>query len=133
LPKCCNSPSHRNEFSIILILVLGVIPKANTTIEDGDEKDFSSGALLHDDASFPLTPALSLGERENRFQRFGKTTGGFHLLESEFYKGVQRLFPEGEGQGEGKRTAQKYDSRIDDCPCRAGFVFGRRRESSRDE
>jgi hypothetical protein len=60
---------------------------------------------------FPLTPALSLGERENRspllsifgHQRFSKCGGGrrvFALL----HNGL-RLFPlpVGEGQGEGER------------------------------
>ena len=51
----------------------------------------------------PLTPALSLGERENCFQPLGKTAAGCCSTTKEFYHVDQLLFPlpEGEGQGEG--------------------------------
>ena len=53
---------------------------------------------------FPLTPALSLGERGNRSQCLGKSTAEFCSSAHEFYEHIQRLFPlpGGEGQGEGK-------------------------------
>jgi hypothetical protein len=53
---------------------------------------------------FPLTPALSLGERENCFQPYVKPTTGFCSPTFKFYEINQRLFPlpKGEGQGEGK-------------------------------
>ena len=55
------------------------------------------------DTSFPLTPALSLGEREKRSQLFGETTVGCCSKAYEFYEIIQRPFPlpKGEGQGEG--------------------------------
>ncbi len=53
-------------------------------------------------ALFPLTPALSLGEREKRSQLPGEATAGCCPMIFEFYKNAQRLFllPQGEGQGE---------------------------------
>ena len=36
--------------------------------------------IMAGDASFPLTPALSLGERENRSQLFGEATLPFHRM-----------------------------------------------------
>ncbi len=53
---------------------------------------------------FPLTPALSLGEREKRSQLLGKATAAFSIAVHKFYEDAQRLFPlpGGEGQGEGK-------------------------------
>lgn len=63
--------------------------------------------------NFPLTPSLSLGERENGFQFFGKAravTGLNGFVKSE--RG-QLLFPLpwGEGQGEGK-IGEAFNSRI---------------------
>ena len=57
--------------------------------------------------AFPLTPALSLGEREKRSQRCGKSTAVFCSTALEIYEFIQRLFPlrRGEGQGEGKARA----------------------------
>ena len=54
---------------------------------------------------FPLTPALSLGERENRALALGHTRGGFCQASVGTIRGWRRLFPlpKGEGQGEGKR------------------------------
>jgi hypothetical protein len=40
--------------------------------------------ILHDDSLFPLTPALSLGERENRSQLFGEATADFCAAAYEF-------------------------------------------------
>jgi hypothetical protein len=67
-------------------------------------------------ARFPLTPALSLGEREKRSLLFSetssffyrKTDNGFGSRVHKIYKTIKRLFPlpQGEGQGEGKRAVQ---------------------------
>ena len=66
---------------------------------------FCRDAAPHLVARFPLTPALSLGEREKRSQFFGEATAEFSSVTHKFYKTIQRLFPlpEGEGQGEGER------------------------------
>ena len=55
-----------------------------------------------------LTPALSRWERENYFQRLGKTASDFCLMTFGFYRHGQRLFPlpAGEGKGEGERREQ---------------------------
>jgi len=49
---------------------------------------------------FPLTPSLSLGERENRRPSVDETDG------PQILRGVRVLFPlpEGEGQGEGEQS-----------------------------
>jgi len=62
--------------------------------------------ILHDDGLLPLTPALSLGEREKRSQFFGKAMADSCTAACEFYKNFHRLspLPEGEGQGEGKAS-----------------------------
>jgi lysophospholipase L1-like esterase len=54
---------------------------------------------------FPLTPALSLGERENCFQSPGRITAGFCAAIIRIFENGQRLspLPKGEGQGEGKQ------------------------------
>jgi GNAT superfamily N-acetyltransferase len=54
--------------------------------------------------AFPLTPALSLGERGKRAQIVCKSTAGYGTAAHGFYKTIRRLFPlpKGEGQGEGK-------------------------------
>jgi 5-methyltetrahydrofolate--homocysteine methyltransferase len=53
---------------------------------------------------FPLTPALSLGEREKRSPSLGKTTAESSPANAPTTESDQRLspLPEGEGQGEGK-------------------------------
>jgi 5-methyltetrahydrofolate--homocysteine methyltransferase len=57
---------------------------------------------------FPLTPALSLGEREKRSQSLGKTTAESSPATKRITESEQRLspFPEGKGQGEGKVGAE---------------------------
>ena len=57
--------------------------------------------------SFPLTPALSLGERAKRSQLYGKARAESCSIADVSYQSIQRLFPlpEGEGQGEGKGNA----------------------------
>jgi hypothetical protein len=57
-------------------------------------------------ASFPLTPALYLGEKEEHSRSAGEITTGFCTTTHEFNQAGQRLFPlpKGEGQGEGKRS-----------------------------
>jgi hypothetical protein len=77
------------------------------------DKSNSAGNTAH---PFPLTPALSLGERENRspllstsqLPGFSKCGGGrkvFALLQDGL-----RLFPlpEGEDQGEGERGFRRF-------------------------
>jgi hypothetical protein len=68
-------------------------------------KIFLRKAFRLSDGCFPLTPALSLREREKRSQFFGATTADFCKAAYGFYETNQRLFPlpGGEGQGEGKR------------------------------
>ena len=57
---------------------------------------------------FPLTPALSLGERENRLQPLSKTCDWICRTRTRKTETPRSLFPlpEGEGQGEGKRDRQ---------------------------
>jgi lysophospholipase L1-like esterase len=57
--------------------------------------------------SFPLTPALSLGERGKRSQLVGVAAAGFCSVDIRIAESEQRLFPlpGGEGQGEGKARA----------------------------
>ena len=71
----------------------------------------SLGDILHFAFSseyFPLTPALSLGERENRPPSFGKTRDAVCQASARKTSGHRWLFPlpEGEGQGEAKRRFQ---------------------------
>jgi len=57
-------------------------------------------------ATFPLTPALSLGEREKRSPSFDKSEPGpipQHSIPAETRRTAPPL-PEGEGRGEGERT-----------------------------
>jgi hypothetical protein len=64
------------------------------------------GAARSADAHFPLTPALSLGERENHRLSFGKSRT------VEKCETRARLFPlpEGEGKGEGEQGLRDFDS-----------------------
>jgi transcription-repair coupling factor (superfamily II helicase) len=61
------------------------------------------------DDSFPLTPALSLGERENRPPSSGKSATVSSSATTRITESEQRLspLPEGEGQGEGEATSQQ--------------------------
>jgi hypothetical protein len=70
--------------------------------------------ILHGDGLFPLTPALSLGERENRSQLFGEATTVCCSMACEFYENIQRLspLPRGEGEGEGKADALTMSAHI---------------------
>jgi hypothetical protein len=57
-------------------------------------------------AAFPLTPALSLGERENVAPSQGMSRGWIRAERPQATRGVQSLFPlpQGEGQGEGEAS-----------------------------
>ncbi len=57
-------------------------------------------------APFPLTPALSLGERENRIPSHRQTRRWICRTAIEITEASQLLsrLPEGEGQGEGERS-----------------------------
>jgi type II secretory pathway pseudopilin PulG len=65
-------------------------------------------------AVFPLTPALSLGEREKRAQLHGRTTAGNCSDACGFYETGQRLFllPKGEGQDEGVGSVNRSGDRL---------------------
>lgn len=64
-------------------------------------------------AGFPLTPALSLGERENRFPPPRKTARWVCPTGLQKKRGFRLLFPlpEGDGQGEGERAMQLETAR----------------------
>src|SRR5216117_1862351 len=80
------------------------------------EANCKTPAVLTFQGPFPLTPALSLRERENQGPRFGnsKRLGLSNALP------MRPPLPEGEGRGEGERTV--------DIPERCDF---RNRRSSR--
>ena len=63
------------------------------------------GVMIVSDISLPLTPVLSLRERENRLPRHLKTCRWICDTVTSKTTGSRDLFPlpEGEGQGEGER------------------------------
>jgi len=69
---------------------------------------------------FPLTPALSLGERENRAQSPGKVTAESSSNVIRSSESDQRLspLPQGEGQGEGKGSVQSPNAPVSPLPLR---------------
>ena len=69
---------------------------------------------------FPLTPALSPGERENPSRSPGKATAGSGSKVSETTKAEQRSspLPQGEGQGEGKESVNPASTPITPLPLR---------------
>ena len=60
--------------------------------------------------SFPLTPALSLGERENRFPSLARTCVGVGGTRFRISQKLRWPFPlpEGEGQGEGEQKQRMF-------------------------
>jgi hypothetical protein len=64
--------------------------------------------VSYQDARFPLTPALSPAEREDRSPSQGMAVADFSSTTDEISMSGQRLSPllRGEGQGEGKTTNQ---------------------------
>src|SRR5437764_9594259 len=75
----------------------------------GRSEDFwgSANAVGTASLTFPLTPALSLGERENPPLALGTTQRGVCPTNFANNRTCRRLFPlpVGEGQGEGNRLA----------------------------
>lgn len=68
---------------------------------------------------FPLTPALSLGEKEKRSQSFGVASAAIGSQAYKFYETSQRLFllPWGEGKdereaGANSNTVQSKESNL---------------------
>jgi hypothetical protein len=67
---------------------------------------------------FPLTPTLSLGERENRTQSSGKSESEGCRTDIRKTKGLLSLFPfpKEEGQGEGKRGVKLVEAESLELP-----------------
>ena len=65
--------------------------------------------LLERVGRFPLTPTLSLGEREKRFRLIGRTTAVCCSMDIKFAEQRRQLFllPEGEGQDEGNAAERQ--------------------------
>ena len=70
--------------------------------------------LRTDCISFPLTPALSLGEREARSPSLQNTRDWICPTSAEQIRNAEFVFPlpEGEGQGEGKRDVRKTNAAL---------------------
>ena len=102
---CCgNTPEH-----------IAAIAKA---LEGKHPREFAAPKTNR--TMFPLTPALSPGERENRSQSLGKTTAESSSTIEQKPGNDQRLspLPAGEGQGEGKRNAQSSNALVSPLPLR---------------
>ena len=71
-------------------------------------------------AAFPLTPALSIGEKENPPLPFSTTKRGVCPMNLANNRTCRRLFPlpVGEGKGEGNRGAVRYRHSDDSRNCR---------------
>src|SRR5437867_322771 len=79
--------------------------------------------------TFPLTPALSLGEREKPPLAFGKTQRGVCPTNLPNNRSCRRLFPlpVGEDQGEGNRVAVRYRDSVHSRNWRTSRVLRRSR------
>ena len=102
---CCgNTPEH-----------IAAIAKA---MEGKQPREFAQ-PTAHP-APFPLTPALSPGERENCSQSLGKSKADESSSAMENSKSARRLFPlpKGEGQGEGKAGVESLSAVFSPLPLR---------------
>jgi 5-methyltetrahydrofolate--homocysteine methyltransferase len=102
---CCgNTPEH-----------IAAIAKA---LEGRHPREFA--APQKNRTLFPLTPALSPGERENRSQSPGKTMAESSSDTKRIAESEQRLspLPKGEGQGEGKGGVQQTGASATPLPLR---------------
>ncbi len=114
---CCGTtPPH---IKAIADAVKGLPPRKVPTIEpcmrlSGLDALTIRGNTVKPDASFPLTPALSLGERENRSQSPDKSVTDSSSTTTGISESKQRLspLPKGEGQGEGKGNADSPNASI---------------------
>ena len=102
---CCgNTPEH-----------IAAIAKA---LEGRHPREFAQRTTNR--TLFPLTPALSPGERGNRSPSLGKATGDSCLTTSGIGESKQRLSPltKGEGQSEGKGRAESSGAPSTPLPLR---------------
>jgi ATP-dependent Lhr-like helicase len=87
------------------LMLLGVMTEDEINRTVSPENAAARG---RDDARFPLTPALSLGERENRSPDSKESSGGGNLGRAKAGQNWRKLspLPEGEGQGEGELSVR---------------------------